>query len=101
MLALLAMLADQRGAPAAEGSSDPVAPKAPHSPFTPARRDKHTYDDLKAPRLPSFNERDVSDNPPWIRKLPRLSDSKKQTIDNKAEKRAETLQAVELESTPD
>jgi N-acetylglucosamine-6-sulfatase len=72
-----------------------VAPKAPHSPSTPAPRDRHAYDGLKAPRLPSFNERNVSDKPPWIRKLPRLSDDKKAKIDNHAEKRAESLQAVD------
>jgi N-acetylglucosamine-6-sulfatase len=72
-----------------------VAPKAPHSPSTPAPRDRHAYDGLKAPRLPSFNEKNVSDKPPWIRKLPRLSDAKKAKIDNHAEKRAESLQAVD------
>jgi N-acetylglucosamine-6-sulfatase len=72
-----------------------VAPKAPHPPSTPAPRDRHAYDSLKAPRLPSFNERNVSDKPPSIRKLPRLSDAKKAKIDNNAEKRAESLQAVD------
>src|SRR5215211_4724796 len=72
-----------------------VAPKAPHPPSTPAPRDRHAYDDLKAPRLPSFNERNVSDKPAWIRQLPRLSDAKKAKIDNNAEKRAESLQAVD------
>ncbi len=72
-----------------------VAPRAPHSPATPAKRDRHVYDGLKARRLPSFNEKNVSDKPPWIRKLPRLSDAKKAKIDNRAEKRAETLQALD------
>ena len=72
-----------------------VAPKAPHGPATPAPRDLHEYDGLKAPRLPSFNEQDVSDKPPWIRQLPKLSDFKKAKIDNQAEKRAESLQAVD------
>jgi arylsulfatase A-like enzyme len=72
-----------------------VAPSAPHQPATPAPRDKHTYDNLTAPRPPSFNERDVSDKPPWIRQLPRLSDSRKAQIDNVHEKRAESLQAVD------
>jgi arylsulfatase A-like enzyme len=72
-----------------------VAPRAPHSPATPATRDGHAYDGLKARRLPSFNEKNVSDKPPWIRKLPRLSDAKKAKIDNRAEKRAETLQALD------
>jgi N-acetylglucosamine-6-sulfatase len=72
-----------------------VAPYAPHSPSIAAPRDKHTHDGLKAPRPPSFNEQDVSDKPPWIRKLPRLSDAQKANIDNRAEKRAETLQALD------
>ncbi|MBA3636360.1 MAG: sulfatase [Rubrobacteraceae bacterium] len=72
-----------------------VAPKAPHKPYIPAPRDRHTFDGLKALRPPSFNEQDVSDKPPWIRGLPRLSDAKKAKIDNRAEKRAETLQALD------
>jgi arylsulfatase A-like enzyme len=72
-----------------------VAPKAPHHPPTPAPRDRHAYDGLKAPRLPSFKEKNISDKPPWIRKLPRLGDAKKAKIDNHAEKRAESLQAVD------
>jgi arylsulfatase A-like enzyme len=72
-----------------------VAPRAPHSPATPATRDKHAYDGLKARRLPSFNEKNVADKPPWIRKLPMLSNAKKAKIDNRAEKRAETLQALD------
>jgi N-acetylglucosamine-6-sulfatase len=72
-----------------------VAPKAPHLPATPAPRDLHTYDGLKARRPPSFNEKDVRDNLSWIRELPRLSDAKKAKIDNQHERRAESLQAVD------
>jgi N-acetylglucosamine-6-sulfatase len=72
-----------------------VAPRAPHTPSTPAQRDKRAYDGLEARRLLSFNERNVADKPPWIRKLPRLSDAKKAKIDNRAEKRAETLQSLD------
>jgi len=72
-----------------------VAPKAPHLPYTPAPRDMHTFDGLKAQRSPSFNEQDVSDKPPWIRQLPKFSDAKKAAIDNHAEKRAESLQALD------
>jgi N-acetylglucosamine-6-sulfatase len=71
-----------------------VAPPAPHPPFTPAPRDRHSHDGLKAPRPPSFNERDVSDKPPWIRR-PMLSDRKKAAIDNRHENRAETLGALD------
>ncbi len=72
-----------------------VAPKAPHKPHTPALRDMHTFDGLKAPRPPSFDEVDVSDKPPWIRQLPRLSDTKETMIDKRAEQRAEMLQALD------
>jgi N-acetylglucosamine-6-sulfatase len=72
-----------------------VAPKAPHLPATPAPRDLHTYDGLKARRPPSFNEMDVKDNLSWIRQLPRFSDATKAKIDNQHERRAESLQAVD------
>ena len=72
-----------------------VAPKAPHSPATPAPRDQHTFDGLKAPRLPSFNEVDVSDKPPWIQSLPKLASSNIANIDQRHENRVETLQAVD------
>ena len=47
-----------------------VAPSAPHAPARPAPRDLHTFDGEQAPRLPSFDEEDVSDKPPWIQSLP-------------------------------
>jgi arylsulfatase A-like enzyme len=72
-----------------------VASRAPHGVARPAPRDEHTFDGEKAPRLPSFNENDVSDKPPWIRDLPRLSDTQKAEIDAKHEGRAETLQALD------
>jgi arylsulfatase A-like enzyme len=77
-----------------------VAPKAPHNADelgkpVPAPRDRHTYDGLKAKRPPSFNEKNVSDKPPWIRQLPILGDAKKAEIDDRHEKRAESLQAVD------
>ena len=72
-----------------------VAPYAPHLPATPAPRDLHTYDGLKAPRPPSFNEKDATDKHSWIRQLPKLSDATKAKIDNQHERRAESLQAVD------
>jgi len=72
-----------------------VAPLAPHEPSTPAPRHLHAYDGLKAPRPPSFDEADVSDKPPWIRKLPRLSTNGIAKIDAHNEARAESLQAVD------
>ena len=72
-----------------------VAPIAPHAPATPAPRDVHTYDGLKAPRSPSFDEKDVSDKPPWIRRLPRLARDEVTAIDFRHERRVESLQAVD------
>ncbi len=48
------------------------APKAPHSPATPATR--HAAASVPAwKRPPSFNESDVSDKPAWVRNLSRLT----------------------------
>lgn len=72
-----------------------VAPYAPHEPATPAPRDEHTFDAVRAPRLPSFNEADVSDKPPQIRSLPRLTSTDIARIDERHESRVESLQAVD------
>jgi N-acetylglucosamine-6-sulfatase len=72
-----------------------VAPIAPHAPSTPAPRDIHTNDGVKAPRAPSFDEKDVSDKPSWIRQLPRLTSDRIAEIDDRHEKRVESLQAVD------
>lgn len=44
-------------------------PYAPHGPSTPPPRYEHTFDNLSWWRPPSFNERDLSDKPEYIRKL--------------------------------
>jgi N-acetylglucosamine-6-sulfatase len=72
-----------------------VSPKAPHDQLVPAPRDAHTYDGKKAPRPPSFKEKDVSDKPPWIKKRPKLTPTQIANIDNQHEGRVETLQAVD------
>jgi arylsulfatase A-like enzyme len=72
-----------------------VAPIAPHAPATPAPRDRHSYDDLKAPRPPSFNEKGVSEKPPWIRTRPRLTPDKIAKINKRHEARVETLQSLD------
>jgi N-acetylglucosamine-6-sulfatase len=72
-----------------------VAPLAPHLPSRPAPRDAHTFDALKAPRLPSFDEADVSDKPSWIRQLPILTSDEIAHINNRHEIRVESLQAVD------
>ena len=47
-------------------------PMAPHSPWTPAPRDVGTWT-APVPRPPSFDERDVSDKPAWVRALPPIA----------------------------
>jgi N-acetylglucosamine-6-sulfatase len=44
------------------------APHAPHAPATPAVRHQTAFSDLPVWRPPSYNEEDVSDKPPWIRR---------------------------------
>src|SRR5829696_8046219 len=70
-----------------------VTPKAPHGPFVPVPG--HDFDVAQAPRLPSFNEKDVSDKPPWIKSLPRLTTTDIANIDSQHEKRVESLRAVD------
>jgi N-acetylglucosamine-6-sulfatase len=72
-----------------------VSPIAPHAPATPAARDWHSYDDLKAPSPPSFNEKGVSEKPPWIRSRPRLTPDQIAKIDKRHEARVETLQSLD------
>jgi arylsulfatase A-like enzyme len=72
-----------------------VAPKPPHEPAIPAPRHAHAFDGEKAPRLPSFNERDVSDKPPSIKLLSRLSTTEIAQIDTLHERRVESLQSVD------
>src|SRR5215213_8384419 len=72
-----------------------VAPIAPHAPTTPAPRDAHTFDGVEGPRLASFDEAVISDKPPWIRQLPRLTSDRVSDIDNSHERRVESLQAVD------
>jgi hypothetical protein len=62
---------------------------------TPAPRDLHTFDQAKAPRLASFNEKDVSDKPSWIQSLGILTSTDIANIDRRHEDRVESLQAVD------
>lgn len=72
-----------------------VAPYAPHDPATPAPRDRRTFDQEKAPRLPSFDEVDVTDKPPWVESLRGLTSTDIASIDQRHENRVESLQTVD------
>jgi N-acetylglucosamine-6-sulfatase len=66
---------------------------APHAPAKPALRYEKLYEDLHAPRTPSFDEADVSDKPGWVRKLT-LSSAEKKHMDGLYRKRLRTLAGV-------
>jgi N-acetylglucosamine-6-sulfatase len=72
-----------------------VAPNAPHAPAIPAPRHEHDFDHEKGPRLPSFNEKDVSDKPAWIQSPRRLNDTRIAEIDERHEQRVESLRSVD------
>lgn len=72
-----------------------LAPFAPHSPATPAPRHANAFPGAKAPRVPSFNEDDVSDKPAWVRALPKLSADQIQKIDDLYRHRRQSLLAVD------
>jgi N-acetylglucosamine-6-sulfatase len=72
-----------------------VAPNAPHEPSTPAPRHVNSFNGEPAPRLPSYNEANVSDKPPWISSLPTISSTEAAAIQARHEERVETLQAVD------
>jgi N-acetylglucosamine-6-sulfatase len=57
------------------------APFAPHKPSIPAERHQNAFSDLPAWRPPSYNERDVSDKPSWIRARPRFDATRRAALD--------------------
>ncbi|MBI3741214.1 MAG: sulfatase [Chloroflexi bacterium] len=68
---------------------------APHSPSTPAPRHEKLFANVQAPRVPSFNETDVSDKPGYIRDLPLLTTKEQSRIDDAYRKRLQSIQAVD------
>jgi N-acetylglucosamine-6-sulfatase len=66
---------------------------APHAPATPALRYEDLYEDMRAPRTPSFDEADVSDKPGWVRGLS-LDPAEEKRIDELYRKRLRTMAAV-------
>lgn len=77
-----------------------LAPSAPHdSPAirapVAAPRHERLFENMTAPRTPSYNEADVSDKPPWVRELPLLSPLDMSQIDEVYRARLRSLQAVD------
>jgi len=69
--------------------------KAPHQPANPAPRDENAYPDDSLPNPPSFDERDVSDKPAWIRGNPPLSLDQKKYMEELHRKRLQSMLAVD------
>jgi N-acetylglucosamine-6-sulfatase len=72
-----------------------VAPYAPHAPADPAPRHAALFPDAQVPRVPSFNEADVSDKPARIQALEPLRPRAIATLDADYRKRLQSMQAVD------
>ena len=72
-----------------------VGTDAPHQPATPAPRDENTYRDIKLPKPPNFDEKDVSDKPDWISDNPPLSVEQKKYMVQLHRKRLQSMLAVD------
>ncbi|MDP9227561.1 MAG: sulfatase [Actinomycetota bacterium] len=70
---------------------------APHSPFEPAPRHLGSFATSKLPKLPGFNEKDISDKPRWLRKQAkrRLGKGIRNTIEAERRRRLEQLRSVD------
>ncbi|MBI4854887.1 MAG: sulfatase [Acidobacteria bacterium] len=68
---------------------------SPHEPSVPAPRHSNLFSTAKAPRKPSFNERDVSLKPEYIRKKKLLNKNQINKLDALYRKRLQSLQAVD------
>lgn len=72
-----------------------LATSALHGVSVPAERHRGALIPAQAPRLPSFDQEDVSSMPPWIRDMTRFSDQDISDIDNLYRLRMGTMLAVD------
>lgn len=72
-----------------------VSTFTPHTPSTPAPRDEWRFEDVTAPRPPSFDEDDVSDKPGWVAALRRLTPAQEERIDAHFRERVRSVQSVD------
>ena len=71
-----------------------VATHAPHGPYWPPERHKDSFDGVKLPRTPAFDEDDVSSKPEAYRRPP-LSGQEKRKLRRAYEGKLEALQGVD------
>lgn len=67
---------------------------SPHSPELVAPQDRDKVGTWSAHNPPSFNERDVSDKPQWVRDQPLLTPTQQQTLGQKRQERLTSMLAV-------
>jgi N-acetylglucosamine-6-sulfatase len=85
---------------ATDDASDPpfmlwVGTFAPHLPADYADRHADLYRGARLPKPPSFNERNVSDKPEWIRKIPPLTPGEVRTLQAEHRDQLRSLRAVD------
>jgi arylsulfatase A-like enzyme len=67
----------------------------PHAPATPAPRHASMFKDAKAPRTPSYDEKDLTGKPTEVRRLPPVSKKEQATWDALYRNRLRSLQSVD------
>jgi arylsulfatase A-like enzyme len=67
----------------------------PHAPATPAPRHRNLFKNVKAPRTPTYNEKDLTGKPTEVRRLPRISAKESATWDALYRNRLRSLQSVD------
>jgi N-acetylglucosamine-6-sulfatase len=68
---------------------------APHNPATPPPGESGLFPGAKAPRVPSYNESDMTDKPQWLRGTPMMSPATQARVDGLYRRRIQSLQAVD------
>jgi N-acetylglucosamine-6-sulfatase len=71
------------------------APWAPHKPAIPAPGDGNSFGSLRPFRPPNYNERDVSDKPEYLQRLPMLDASHTKALDLSRRRQYQSLLAVD------
>ncbi|MGW0803534.1 sulfatase family protein [Nonomuraea sp. NPDC002799] len=81
------------------GARDPfflyLAPVGPHNPANPAVRHANAFPLAMAPRTPSFNQDDVSDEPLWLRSRPKLLQPALDDVDQRYRARLRSMLGVD------
>jgi N-acetylglucosamine-6-sulfatase len=72
-----------------------INPAAPHTPATPAPRHAGIFAEAVAPRLPNFNEDDMSDKPGWFRLIPQFTADEIARLDGTHRQRLRTMSSVD------